>query len=954
MEDDASGELTTVGDDGTRAGDEAQTVGALPRGAASSAVQPESAAATLVTAAPSPPATSATTAQQLSLPLASPSPPLASPPPPPPPPPPAQRPAPPPSSPDTRMLHPGPLPVSRTPSNASSATVAWVADSCTPGSSSSCTNPDTTALPVGQSTPTPQLPPAAALRKTSPGLAARLKALGFGSSPSSSTTISTTKASPESSGVGRLDQHHLRQLDEKHQAASFASIITRRGRPWKGNSNRAPGSRVVAEADSWGPFAADMDPGKPTLGQANGNGAAAQHPPSPADADSTPRKETIALPLTPPIAAGDEDSPDGDDYVAELSSYFSPSRNRPGSIYTLSRASFASQLAQLTSLQLPDAQSLSSKVSGIRTAQVAAKALMNAAEQIQSWISKAQEVVGGLDSDDDVEWAAAGGREGLHEVESAISRFEHVIKAYVGSIEELQSRPDIASVPVPDLQEAVGQMEAITNAWATIRTALQSVGSQVETAMEWEELWNSVLGDIQDEMEELSRLVFEMEERRHQAAAAAAEADGATPDAVPSRLSTLTVPASPGSPDGSSQGLSADDSSLLALFARMQPLRASLDFLPMRLHAFTTRASAVFPTACEELSMRHAGLDGRYAKLDGDAAALRKELGEDRWVVVFRGAGRQAQRMQQSVQRTLARLSEALDAGEQLSRPRAMQAKKDSYEAKKRHYGPAIERVLGIIAGGVQDRLTVNGEVLRLHTHLQLAWLALRRQMAHMDALLHHLERHWERPAPEADALSSLASNPAASPGTPGSSPPSSTLPPRPRFAPSSSSSSSFTTPRPTTSSPSTTPAPTSRSTPPRPRWNPSTNTSSLDTGHFFSPPSRLPIRASTATPQPRATPPRLASSFASHLASPPSTPRSLSRPRLAPKASMSALSAPRRTSMQPHLLDVPLLPARQPTRPATAMATSRRTTSFAPPPQSGALRNRPLEPKDVKPRWRH
>lgn len=33
--------------------------------------------------------------------------------------------------------------------------------------------------------------------------------------------------------------------------------------------------------------------------------------------------------------------------------------------------------------------------------------------------------------------------------------------------------------------------------------------------MEWEELWNMVLGDIENELNELSRLVFEMEERRY-------------------------------------------------------------------------------------------------------------------------------------------------------------------------------------------------------------------------------------------------------------------------------------------------------------------------------------------------------------------------------------------------------------------------------------------------------
>ena len=70
--------------------------------------------------------------------------------------------------------------------------------------------------------------------------------------------------------------------------------------------------------------------------------------------------------------------------------------------------------------------------------------------------------------------------------------------------------------------------------------------------------------------------------------------------------------------------------------------RASLDFLPMRLSVFQARAEQAFPTACDELEMRRTALEGSYKKLEKDAESLRKELGEDKWVLVFRGAGRQA------------------------------------------------------------------------------------------------------------------------------------------------------------------------------------------------------------------------------------------------------------------------------------------------------------------------
>jgi hypothetical protein len=429
-------------------------------------------------------------------------------------------------------------------------------------------------------------------------------------------------------------------------------------------------------------------------------------------------------------------------------------------------------------------------VAAIPTAQAATKALIGAAEQIRSWIAKASEVIEGLDSEDDVEWAAAGGREGYEEVENAITRFEELINVYVTAIEAMQRRDDIASVSNEDLQKAVTQMELIMTDWTKIRRTLNNAKGQVETAMEWEELWNMVLGDIQNEMDDLSRLVFEMEERRHKSIMAVSGGDGVdigdletiveeTPPAVVrnNRYSMPAFPLSPSSPG--TPALNQDDSSLLALFARMQPLRASLDFLPMRLSVFEARASGAFPTACEELEMRRIGLEASYKKLEKDADSLRKELGEDKWVLVFRGAGRQAQKLVESVDRSMAKLRESVDQGLQFSNPPVMGKKIENYEAKKIHYGPAIERVLSIIDKGVKDRLTVNGEILRLHTEMQSRWEDLKRQMKDMDGILEEIQAD-KRSQQLRDSISSMLSNDrstvASGNETPGSSPPSSVV----------------------------------------------------------------------------------------------------------------------------------------------------------------------------------
>ncbi|KAI1157517.1 cortical protein KAR9-domain-containing protein [Nemania serpens] len=609
-----------------------------------------------------------------------------------------------------------------------------------------------------------------------------------------------------------------------------------------------------------------------------------------------------------------KDTPPRGTAAAEFSQspppYFNPlGLQRPGSIYTISRASFANQLAQLTALQLPDAELLSSKVAAIPTAQAAAKALIGAAEQIRSWIAKASEVIEGLDSEDDVEWAAAGGREGYSEVENAITRFEGLINVYVTAIEAMQGRPDIGLVPNEDLQNAVTQMEFIMSDWTKIRRTLNSAKGQVETAMEWEELWNMVLGDIQNEMDDLSRLVFEMEERRHKSIMAVSGSDGVdigdletiveeTPPAVirNNRYSVPVFPLSPGSP--STPALNQDDSSLLALFARMQPLRASLDFLPMRLSVFEATASGSFPTACEELEMRRVGLEASYKKLEKDADSLRKELGEDKWVLVFHGAGRQAQKLVESVDRSMMKLREGVDQRLQFSNPPVMSKKIENYEAKKIHYGPAIERVLSIIDKGVKDRLTVNGEILRFHTEIQTRWEYLKRQMKDMDGILEEIQAD-QRSQQLRDSISSMLSNDRSTVGsgneTPGTSPPSSvvmsglglepvtpvpksksrsastssnipqpsstrrsssTLAPPPRHLPGSrlSTLSNLSTP---VRSGSVTPLgrlqkSTSSVADNRPRWNTSTNTRDSDVGHNFKPLTlTLPSPYTKRTPTP-------------------------------------------------------------------------------------------------------
>ncbi|MCJ1326630.1 hypothetical protein MMC10_003295 [Thelotrema lepadinum] len=478
-----------------------------------------------------------------------------------------------------------------------------------------------------------------------------------------------------------------------------------------------------------------------------------------------------------------------------LESYFKPlPPSRPASIYSVNRASLSQQLSQLTSINLPDADSLASTVASIPTATAAATALSNAASQIKRWIKKAEEVLGGLDADDDVEWAGSGNRDGLTDVEAAIKRFETLVVTYITSVEEARKRPDIHDVSKADMSLLLDTLDAVVNAWGEVNKSLKRVKRQVELAMEWEELWNTTLGEIGQEIEELSTLVFEMEEKRYK---------GVFDEGLDSHASALDINeletiVEEAPTDSKTNGLGRfdapptipahsplasptlknpqDDSSLLTLFARMQPLRASLDFLPMRLSSYETRAKLIFPSACEELTTRRHTLEKKYKALEEDAETLRRELGEDRWVVVFRTAARQAQKMCDSVEKGIVKLLEALESDSITSTPNLVSKRLTDYEAKKNNYGPAVKKVLSMIEKGVKDRLTVNGEVLRINADTRNMWANLEKKLQDTDAALE--ESQTGRDQALRDSISTIMSSDSAGLAsmvdTPGTSPASS------------------------------------------------------------------------------------------------------------------------------------------------------------------------------------
>ncbi|KAF3091429.1 hypothetical protein TWF569_001102 [Orbilia oligospora] len=458
-------------------------------------------------------------------------------------------------------------------------------------------------------------------------------------------------------------------------------------------------------------------------------------------------------PLTPPSSAFDspslkvsnyEEEDEGDDFQRYLAQsyreqedeYRPPSEeeedknnghslHRAASIYSLSRTSFAAQLSRLTSLSMPLGTDLRSEITSLPSAKAGVDKLDSAYSQMQRWMQTAKTVLQGMDASDDVEWAAEG-KKSLGDVESAMRSFEGLVKVYVDSIESIQDRPDINTVEPPSLKSVIDQMDITVKQWKEVQDLLHGVKAQVETAMEWTELWNSIMNDIQAELDACINCVFECEEKRNRVhtqenldidkLASIVEGEKQNNKISPEREDMSTA--------------------LLGLFARMQPLRASLDFLPMRIQQFQYRAEEVFPTACEDLEMRREQLEKKWKNLEKDADVLKKELGEDKWVAIFRNAGKQASNMMESVERSIFKVKVRTQDASNITTDGSLLKLVENYETKRTHYGSAIERVLGIVNKGMQDRLTVNGEIIRLHTDLQAHWKNIEQEMQDLDTRL--------------------------------------------------------------------------------------------------------------------------------------------------------------------------------------------------------------------------
>jgi hypothetical protein len=310
---------------------------------------------------------------------------------------------------------------------------------------------------------------------------------------------------------------------------------------------------------------------------------------------------------------------------------------RSDSLISLARAPFSVQLHRLTSLSLPSPDSLHTRILDAENPSESLTRLRNIATDVHKWINTASTVLSQLDADDDVEWAARG-KDSLAKVENAAKRFGEIVEMFLDAATILSARSD--DRVKEEIKELISIMDEVTHGWSSVRDLLRGLKEQVALSTEWMEI-REILDDISSELDACANMVFELEEMRHINFASNGPSHTSSTSSSPSssmeldRLTTILEQNSASSPSNPHQV------ALLRLSARIQPLRASLDFLKPRLSSFSSRAERTFPTALGEIVQRKNDLEKRWSQIESDWRGIGREFQEDEWVEVFRNVGKQ-------------------------------------------------------------------------------------------------------------------------------------------------------------------------------------------------------------------------------------------------------------------------------------------------------------------------
>ncbi|KAK9325621.1 hypothetical protein V1517DRAFT_313872 [Lipomyces orientalis] len=249
---------------------------------------------------------------------------------------------------------------------------------------------------------------------------------------------------------------------------------------------------------------------------------------------------------------------------------------------------------------------------------------------------------------------------------------------------------------------------------------LRKSREQVDIALEWTELHDSVMSDLESVMEESWKLLAELQHYQRTHDITEVDRLGNTLD-VDALMSSLKQSPQPG--HGKLVNLSDTDkiqnSKLCYLSKKIQPLRVSLDLLDAIIGDLIPRLEILFPGAHKDLITKRKLLDAEWKKLSLETDKIKGQMGEERWIAMLRECANQARKLMTEIDNVMNNLDGVLANGCDAV---TVQRHKELYEQKARELIPEILKVLGLFSRAMEDKVTISGDIKREHMHFNNFW----------------------------------------------------------------------------------------------------------------------------------------------------------------------------------------------------------------------------------------
>ncbi|KAF8518006.1 hypothetical protein BU17DRAFT_91435 [Hysterangium stoloniferum] len=243
--------------------------------------------------------------------------------------------------------------------------------------------------------------------------------------------------------------------------------------------------------------------------------------------------------------------------------------------------------------------------------------------------------------------------------------------------------------------------------------------------------------------------IFEIQELRHQ-------------------TSVTLQPRDVSSQAATSESSSIIDQALINLDERLEAVSRSVDAIEKSLAPLlrsvktpTQNHSENVGEADKVILRKHAALIQDWEAIQTEAEVLREELKEDKWLTVFRSVSEQADGMMKSLEKAVTQCQDFIwqvNKRRQFDHPQTPTANylptdvapinleaytniRNAFESKKKYYMPSVTKILSVVDKGVRDRVTKNGECLRLHAEMRGRWHNLRERISRMDTEMEAVRR---------------------------------------------------------------------------------------------------------------------------------------------------------------------------------------------------------------------